>query len=121
MFCPQCGSKLREDSFFCSVCGTAIVVPEETEPADDLNKLELQYENLLKTKKRKDDLKSEIAGLKKEINKMLTEAEGSMAIQKSGGKEEVCEAEEELRYCPQCGFYVGNSKFCGRCGNKLRN
>ncbi len=121
MFCPKCGSKLREGAFFCSVCGAAIVAPEETEPADDLNKLEMQYQELLEKKKRKDDLQSEIAELKKEINKMLTEAEKSASIRELEGTEEFYVDGEKIEYCPQCGFYVGNNNFCGRCGNRLRN
>ncbi len=122
MFCPKCGSELRKGAFFCSVCGAAIVAPEETEPKDDLNKLENQYQDLMEKKKRKDSLESEIAELKEEIREILKEAEKSADIQKNEGTEGFREDEEQLiEYCPQCGFYVGKNNFCSRCGNRVRN
>lgn len=52
---------------------------------------------------------------------MLTEAEKSASIRELEGTEEFYVDGEKIEYCPQCGFYVGNNNFCGRCGNRLRN
>lgn len=118
MFCKYCGNKIEDGMRFCGRCGTPVnkkirkKYPGENELAD----LEKKYQDLLDQKEAMlEKIKGESDEIRKEIEKLLSQAEQSdEPVLKSG------ENKEKPQYCPFCGFHVGNMEFCAKCGRNVR-
>lgn len=126
MFCTKCGSELKRGTKYCTKCGSPVKQNDEVskEQDDELKKLEEEYQSLRKEKEQYEQkvmLLDDIQNLKEEIKAILTDAEKQEKTEgQKSDSEEGLNNSDLIQYCPECGFYVGNSAFCGHCGKKIR-
>ncbi len=129
MFCRNCGKELGATANFCPFCGVSVKGEDleerniaDTDSLEKLEILEKKYnEKKIEQEKRTQEIDNMISELKerqiqiiRQIDIMLIDAE----------KELISDLREEspkgIKYCPNCGCYVGKSNFCGKCGMDVR-
>ena len=126
MFCIKCGAEMNEGASYCTRCGHPVANKQNliNDEEDELKKLEEQYQFLMRTKKQENQAKlvvQDIKNLREEIDDLLKEAERRVNTMKKATEEQLSVDDDHLiEYCPECGFYVGKSAFCARCGRKIR-
>ncbi len=135
MYCPRCGNQIKEGDRFCTQC--AFPVSSITENGAD-DRLKEEYDKLssvLEQKRiqlqerekeiaKKDEvLKKQIEAYDKEIQEVLQQADNEFQnkMNNSVADEKPQMDGKHLKFCPNCGFYVGNNKFCGNCGRKIED
>lgn len=87
MFCPKCGSKLKEDALFCGECGEEIKQRESTNSTEKNTenivekKLEVEEASILCSEQLK-ELKERIEKLESNQNKLIKKisAAGKMLV-----------------------------------------
>lgn len=126
MFCTKCGAEIKQGVSYCIQCGQPVVGKENLldNEKDKIKKLEEQYQSLLKAKQQENQAKLviyDIKNLHKEIDDLLKDAERLDSRMKNIAVEQsTVDNDDLIEYCPECGFYVGKSMFCARCGRKIR-
>lgn len=126
MFCTKCGAEMKQGASYCTRCGHPVAGKQNliNDEEDELKKLEEQYQSLMRIKKQENQAKSvvhDIKNLQEEIDDLLQEAEGRDNTMEKDTEEQLSVVDDDLiEYCPECGFYVGKSMFCGQCGRKIR-
>lgn len=129
MYCRNCGEELGTTANFCPFCGASVRGEKleernvaDTASIEKLEILEKKYnEKKLEQEKRKQEIDNMINELKerqkqiiKQIDTMLNDTEKELIsnFREKGSK--------GIKYCPNCGCYVGKSNFCGKCGMDVR-
>ena len=135
MYCPRCGNQIKEGDWFCTQCAFPVSSITENGAEDRLkeeyNKLSfvlekkrMQLQEREKEIAKKDEvLKKQIEAYDKEIQEVLQQADNEFQnkVQNSAAVEKPQTDGQHLKFCPNCGFYVGDNKFCGNCGRKIEN
>lgn len=108
---------------------------EDANLEERLRELEKEYqEKQVLKRKREEEISGKIISneeqileYKKEIDRILCDAEKNAVIESVQRRAEAVDNtvkseiwSGELKYCPFCGNFVGDFKFCGKCGKQVR-
>lgn len=111
VFCYNCGSKIDEEAYFCSKCGTKTIkgkAAKVTYPADELRDA-LSLAGLELEKALKIAAKETHAALKKASENLYNKTAPNVSSQ-------------NVINCPKCGTKnILGSIFCYNCGTKIVN
>ena len=133
MFCPRCGNQIKEGDRFCTKC--AFPVSSITENGAD-ERFKKEYDRLFSVLEQKrsqlqekekeiakndEVLRKQIEVYDKEIHDILRQADNKLwnDMQNPADEGKTQTNEKRIKFCPNCGFYVGENKFCGNCGEKI--
>lgn len=130
MKCIKCGNELREDSVFCTYCGSkletvsSVVSPGEKAPQDELEDLFVRIREYVKEqkdnmKKTLEEKEEKINGLEEQVKKQKTLIK---ELQERLNKQQVSAAvPSAANICSGCGNEISEDMvFCNRCGMKVR-
>lgn len=136
MYCVKCGCKLEEDANFCCECGTPVTEQKIMvgENEGDLEILINIYQN-----KKKNVTKIiqnnyiELQNIYKDLIIFLQNMEKDLCSKNNELMKEECylvqfpesedinsDKSDRIQYCSNCGAFVGNAKYCEKCGTNIR-
>ena len=136
MYCGNGGNKLKEGLRFCTKCGAPVKQEEQTISEERKKELEearrAEEERQRKLEEVRKQKEQELTKEIRELQEQIKEAVADLEYQKyvpdtvflsASEREEVLKKQgnKTIQYCPYCGNYIGDEKFCGNCGMKIRD
>lgn len=132
MYCMQCGERIEDGENFCSSCGMALNAQEKKNIYSfkekktqkiELKKLKKEYSELLfLMRQREKELAGELYDRQIIINKLNHEIEDELRMHETDLRESNKLRKEKnlgINYCYRCGYYVGDARFCEKCGMEI--
>lgn len=131
MFCGNCGSKLRDGSPFCVVCGADVAdmenIPSTEESTDNASINESNSNKIQREEIQRQEVENSETPNRKVRNQQVENRETRRYEEQQNVKhvtqdriESRDEYIEEFTICPKCGKrVVKGSRFCNGCGKTL--